>query len=305
MENNGVENIKIYNSAVVSVSMDNQSSGEGGEDGSLTTVHIVPTSHFSDNSIELVRSSIMDLDPDVVALELDDRRYASLKSYIDRAEDGEDVSRLSYREIFAEFPLKQAVLLSMFSSLQSMLSNKLGVSIAGREFIEAIKTAEERGIPVAPVDRDISETMDSIASSMGFFTTMKILGGLVVSSVYFAVRGTDKLKEDVELDMSEGDSERMIEEAVDKFPPSFRKGYVDERDEFMCAAIGSIEETVVSLSTEDQEGLSADELGIRDEFVESGEEYSGLDIVLVIGAAHLSGVREGLQERGIEYTVIK
>ncbi|MCJ7429457.1 MAG: TraB/GumN family protein [Candidatus Nanohaloarchaeota archaeon QJJ-5] len=102
-------------------------------------IHIIGTSHIASDSIKAVQRAIDELEPDVVAVELDPVRLRALR-------EGGTQRR-------ARSPL-----LFLMQYIQQKLGETVGIT-PGSEMLTAADYAEGNGIPVAMIDQHISQTM--------------------------------------------------------------------------------------------------------------------------------------------------
>jgi pheromone shutdown-related protein TraB len=112
---------------------------------------LVGTAHVSPESVSEVRKAIEDFRPDVVAVELCERRFRTLKDK--KAWENTPVTKL-LKDRNAYVFIAQ----SFLASYQRRLGEKFGAE-PGSEMLEAIKAAEEKGVKVMLADRDITVTL--------------------------------------------------------------------------------------------------------------------------------------------------
>ncbi|MFB6091981.1 MAG: TraB/GumN family protein [Haloquadratum sp.] len=141
-------------------------SQEAAEEG---RVRVVGTAHVSAESAREVEATIESERPDVVAVELDEGRYRQLKG--GEPEDIEPGDLLRGNTVF------QFIAYWMLSYVQARLGEKFDVT-PGADMLSAVETAEDLGIDVALVDRDINETMRRFWAKMGAVEKLRMLGGL-------------------------------------------------------------------------------------------------------------------------------
>jgi pheromone shutdown-related protein TraB len=112
---------------------------------------VVGTAHVSPESVKEVRDAIEVFKPDIVAVELDERRLKVLR---DRAGwESTPITRLLEDRNAYVF-----IAQSFLASYQRRLGDKFGAE-PGSEMLEAIKAAEKLNIQVLLADRDISITL--------------------------------------------------------------------------------------------------------------------------------------------------
>ncbi|MFC6874723.1 TraB/GumN family protein [Halobellus marinus] len=142
--------------------MSQEAAGEG-------RVRVVGTAHVSEESVREVEETIEAERPDVVAVELDEGRYRQLKG--GEPDDIEPGDLLSGNTVF------QFIAYWMLSYVQARLGDRFDVT-PGADMLAAVETAEDLGIDVALVDRDINETMRRFWSRMSFVEKLQMIGGL-------------------------------------------------------------------------------------------------------------------------------
>jgi pheromone shutdown protein TraB len=142
--------------------MSQEAAGEG-------RVRVVGTAHVSADSVREVEAVIDEERPDVVAVELDEGRYRSLKG--GTPDDIEPGDLLRGNTVF------QFIAYWMLSYVQAQLGEKFDVQ-PGADMLAAVESAEELGIDVALVDRDIQETMQRFWSRMSAVEKLRMVGGL-------------------------------------------------------------------------------------------------------------------------------
>ena len=112
---------------------------------------LLGTAHVSKESCEEVRAAIVEGKPDVVAIELDEQRFASIN-------DSEAWKNLDIIKVLRE--KKGFLLLAnlVLSSFQKRMGMNVGVK-PGDEMRAGIDAAKELNIPCEMVDRPIQTTL--------------------------------------------------------------------------------------------------------------------------------------------------
>ena len=128
---------------------------------------IVGTAHISRKSADLVKEVIESEKPDVVCVELDEKRFKAL-SEKNRWEN------LDIKTIIRQKQLSTLLVNLVLSAYQKKLGEKLGVT-PGTELLEAANTAKELNIPVELCDREVRITLRRAWHSMSFWQKMKFL----------------------------------------------------------------------------------------------------------------------------------
>ena len=143
---------------------------QGTSTGREGRVRVVGTAHVSSESVREVEDAIEDERPDVVAVELDEGRYRQLQG--ETPDDIEPGDLLRGNTVF------QFLAYWMLSYVQSRLGEKFDVT-PGADMMAAVDTAEELGIDVALVDRDIQTTIQRFWARLGPLEKARLVGGLV------------------------------------------------------------------------------------------------------------------------------
>jgi pheromone shutdown-related protein TraB len=210
---------------------------------------VVGTAHVSRESVDLVRRAIDELRPDAVAIELDPKRFEAL-SRPDRFE------ALDLREVIRTRQLATLGLNLALAAYQRSLGVALGVK-PGAELLEAARSAEQAGIPVALCDRDVRITLRRAWHALSFWQRVLLLTSFSAALFERAQLSEDDLRELRRTDVLS----RLLTELGNAFP-GLKLVLIDERDAYLAERI---------------------------------RETPGRRIVAVIGAGHLEGVVRALE----------
>jgi pheromone shutdown-related protein TraB len=212
---------------------------------------LVGTAHVSRESADLVREVIEREGPDAVCLELDPQRFEALSERV-RWES------LNLVELIRSKRLATLLANLVLASYQRRLGGRLGV-VPGAEMLEASRTAERLGIPVALCDRDVRITLRRAWASMSFWRKSQ-LGGVLAASLF-------ERPELSEADLRRLRDRDVISELMDELGsalPELKRVLIDERDAWLAERIRTTE---------------------------------GRKIVAVVGAGHLAGMERALRDR--------
>jgi len=187
---------------------------------------LVGTAHVSKDSVDEVRSVIEEYKPDIVAVELCEKRYETLTNK-DKWENTPITSLM--KENRAYIILAQTFL----ASIQRRLGKEYGVE-PGSEMIAAIDEAKKNNLKIALVDRDISITLKRAWRKMGFREKIRLAWEFMKALV-----GYDE--EEIEnLDLKELMKEDVISAMMKEFgeiAPSVADVLIHERDEYISKKI--------------------------------------------------------------------
>ena len=218
------------------------------------SLRLLGTAHVSSESVDLVRSQIEEWGPDLVAVELCPSRMAALTK--PDSLESEDLLK-----IIKEGRSAMILLQSALAAQQRRMGFSSGEK-PGAELLAAVNAAEESGVPVEMIDRDVVVTLRRAWRKMGIIEKWRILNALL----------WEEDDDDVSIDEVLGDSDllsSMMEEARG-IAPGAGEVLIDERDSFLAGRIQQIR------------GRGK--------------------VLAVIGAGHLSGVAHYLGEPAIETT---
>lgn len=187
-------------------------------------ITLVGTAHVSKESIEEVESTIRELNPDCVAIELDEKRAESIRN-------PEKFRRLDIIKILRNHEGFLMMANLILSSFQRRMGQNVGVR-PGDEMLAAMRVADEMGIPSVMVDRPIQTTLRRAWAKNSFWGKMKLLASLFTSAFSKEEVSPDeieKLKTDSEMDS-------MMSE-LSEYMPVIKKVLIDERDTYLAAGI--------------------------------------------------------------------
>jgi pheromone shutdown-related protein TraB len=185
---------------------------------------LVGTAHVSRESIDEVSNTIRNEKPDLICVELDAGRYAS----ITQKENWENLNMVKVFKEGKGFLLMANLVLSGF---QRRMGAELGVR-PGEEMKTALDIAAELGIPHALCDREVQTTLRRAWSGCGLWSRSKLLSALLASAF-----STEKLTpEEIENLKNRSELDGMMEELA-SYLPEVKETLIDERDRYLAAKI--------------------------------------------------------------------
>ncbi len=213
-------------------------------------VTLIGTAHVSQDSVEEVTNAIEEIAPDRICVELDEGRMKSKT-------ESQSWENLNLKTIFKEG--KGFLLLAnmALSSYQKRLGEQIGVS-PGDEIMSAAELAEEKGIPLSFVDREIQVTFKRAWRLSGGWNKIKLISSLL-SAVFF---DEEISSEEIEK-LKETDILQSMLDEIAKELPTIKRVLIDERDEYLASKI---------------------------------YEAKGDNIVAVVGAGHVPGLIAHLEK---------
>ncbi|MDD1728967.1 MAG: TraB/GumN family protein [Methanospirillum sp.] len=182
-------------------------------------IRIIGTAHVSQQSVDEVVAAIGDWNPDVVAIELDQGRYNGMKQQQQNPDIEEILQAKNFNQLLIQWVL-------------AYIQRKIGMDVGvepGAEMKAAIAEAEERGIELALIDRDIRVTLHRFWASMSILEKLKM---------FYALAGSLVVAEDVseKIDIEELKKEDFVTVAMEefhKFSPRGAYALISERDAYM------------------------------------------------------------------------
>lgn len=210
---------------------------------------LIGTIHVSPESVQEVRETVEKENPHTVGVELCEKRYEILT----KRKQWEEQEILKIIREGRTYLFLANLLLSNF---QRKIGEEMG-SEPGAEMVEAIKIANDYGLPVSLLDRDISVTLRRAWKAMGIREKLKLIYALTAGLFVDVEDVAEELKN---LDIVTELMEELAEQA-----PAAKKVLIDERDQYIASKI---------LESEGK-------------------------IVAVVGAGHMEGLKNLLQQKAV------
>ncbi len=187
-------------------------------------IYLVGTAHVSQESVDDVRSTVEQVNPDTICIELCDARHKAI------------TQKDSWKkmDIVKVIKKKKAVLLLaqlIMSSFYRRLGEQLGVQ-PGAEMLEGIECAKKRNARLILADRDIEITLKRVWGYLGFWNKMKLLSTLMVSM--FSREEIDA--DTIETLKQQDQLESIMAEFTEQFP-EIKLRLIDERDIYLAQKI--------------------------------------------------------------------
>jgi len=185
------------------------------------TITLIGTAHVSAESVTLVDRTIRERLPDLVAIELDDRRLEALK----------DPERWKKTDIYKSIKDGNSyVLLTqlLLQSFQKKISSELGVK-PGAEMMAAYSVANSLGLRYLCIDRDIRITLKRAWARASWWSVTKVFFALISSLFDTKSVSADEIERLKEKD--------VLSAALEEFSellPDVKTSLIDERDSYMA-----------------------------------------------------------------------
>jgi pheromone shutdown-related protein TraB len=188
-------------------------------------LRLLGTAHVATASVEAVRENISEWGPEIVAVELCKSRYDALTQ--DRRLDKEGLLK-----VIKEGKAPMVLLQSLLAAEQRKMGMDEGQQ-PGAELLAAVEAAQEVGLEVALVDRDIQTTLRRAWNKMG----LKEKIGLM-----WALMADDDSEEELELEQMLADKDLLtsLMEELREVSPGAGEVLIDERDEYIARKISEV-----------------------------------------------------------------
>lgn len=193
------------------------------------TIYLLGTAHISEESVQDVIYTIETLQPDTVAIELDEARMKRLTNQDKQWQEMDMFSVIKKKK--AMFLLSSIVL----SSFQRRLGESLSVA-PGTEMLTAILESEKRNIPIVLADRSAETTLKRAWNKSSFFGRQKILATLLSAIFTKTTVSEEELKE-----LKQKSTQGQMLEEISAFLPKLKEVLLDERDEYLATNIYNAE----------------------------------------------------------------
>ena len=188
---------------------------------------IIGTSHISIESVNEVKNFVEKDKPEIIALELDPKRYLSLINK-------DSVKRNALREI-----LRLGIKGYFINIIGSYIEKKLGKIVGvkpGSEMVEAINLAKKYNLKLALVDQDITITLKKLSKEVRFREKFKIFKDILKGMF-------SKKQEVLKIDLRKVPSQELINKIIKKVRKDYPGIYnvlIKERNEIMAKALNKI-----------------------------------------------------------------
>jgi pheromone shutdown-related protein TraB len=217
---------------------------------------VLGTAHVSRSSMEAVDALLAHEQFDAVAVELCESRAQSMR-------DPEAFKQMDLFKVIRQGKAGMVAASLVLSTFQKRLADQSGI-LPGAEMKAAMDGAEQRGLPLWLIDREVGTTLKRAWRSVGFWQRFGLLGGLLAS-----VFEREEIAQGEIEKLKQGD---LLESAFSEFASESKPLYeslIGERDAFMASRLR--QEADRSAPTD-----SADTPSRR--------------VLVVIGAGHLKGL---------------
>ncbi len=192
---------------------------------------IIGTSHIAAQSIKEVEESIEKEKPEIIALELDKKRFFALINKQKRKISLNDIRRIGIKGF-------------IFNMLGAWIEKKLGKIVnvkPGAEMITAIKLAQKNKIRIALIDQDIEITLQRLS----LFLTWKEKCNFIIDIIKSIIFPKSELKQIgiKSIDLTKVPSKKLIRKLIKKVKeryPNIYKVLIEERNQIIAHNLSNI-----------------------------------------------------------------
>ena len=221
-------------------------------------ITLIGTSHIAEESIKKIKKTLEDLQPDIIAVELDSHRAAALLE--------EKKRKLSVHDIF-HIGLRGFLFAKIGQYVQEKLGEKVGIA-PGSEMKTALLWAQKNKKEVALIDQPLQVTLKRFSKALTWKEKFRFVGdflrGILFSKKQLQRLGLDKIN--LKKVPSQELIKKMMEEVKERYP-SIYTVLVEERNKYMVKQL-----------------------------VRLLRQHTGKKIVAIVGAGHKEGMEELLKK---------
>ena len=185
---------------------------------------LLGTAHVSRASVDAVNAAVASGRFDAIAVELDPQRHRALT-------DPDAMAKLDLFGIIRDGKVGLVAANLALAAYQRRLAEQLGVE-PGAELKAAALGAQERGLPLYLIDRDVGTTLKRAWRALGFWGRSKLMAGLSASVFVDEEVGEADIEK-----LKQGD---MLESSFGEFAaetPELFEAVIAERDRYMAARL--------------------------------------------------------------------
>jgi pheromone shutdown-related protein TraB len=194
---------------------------------------LIGTSHIAKQSLKEVGRAVKEEKPDIIALELDKKRFYALTSNKTRKIGLRDIRKIGLKGF-------------IFNIIGAWIERKLGKYVGvkpGSEMLKAIELARKNNLKIALIDQDIEVTLLKLSKSITWKEKWHFFVD-ITKGIFF--KKTELKKYGVaKLDLTKVPGKKLIKKLtkeVKKRYPEVYRVLVEERNEIMASNISKLME---------------------------------------------------------------
>jgi pheromone shutdown-related protein TraB len=198
----------------------------------IENLTIVGTSHIAFQSVDEIQQTFEQVQPDIIALELDYKRMYSLTHKPKKR--GPSILMITRIGL-------QGFLFSVIGQyVQKKLGDRVGIQ-PGSEMLTGLNLARQHTIPVALIDQDIEITMRRLSKAIGWRERFRIFKDIVTGALFGKKEMQELGIESIDLARvpEPGVVDKLIGELERRYPALYRV-LVEERNRVMARNLGML-----------------------------------------------------------------
>ncbi|MBW9221220.1 TraB/GumN family protein [Methanothermococcus sp. SCGC AD-155-M21] len=192
-------------------------------------IYLIGTAHVSEDSVNKVEQAILEIDPDLIAIELDNERFFALLN--ENGDKNHPKKNIDLLKIIKEGNIGLFLIHSILANFQRDIGEKFNIK-PGSEMKKAVELAKTYKKPLSLIDRPINITLKRALDSMSLKEKLTLLYGLLDDK--------DTVKLDKESLNKMVDNAEELTNLLNELSPSLYRVLVDERDRYMAKNIFDI-----------------------------------------------------------------
>ena len=187
---------------------------------------VIGTSHIAKQSLKEVESTFIKQNPDIIALELDQKRFLALTTKRTKKIKLKDIKKIGLKGL-------------LFNIIGAWIEQKLGKLVGvkpGSEMLQAIGLAKKYRKNIALIDQDIEITLKKISSSLTWKEKLNFIID-ILKGIFFKKSELKKLgikKIDLTKVPSKRIVKKIIKEVKKRYPTLYRV-LIEERNQIMAS----------------------------------------------------------------------
>lgn len=207
-------------------------------------IHIIGTSHIASESVKKINEEFSSFQPDIVGIELDKQRFASLFS------NPKNASKVSLFSLIKQFGTVGGLFLFIGQKMQKRLG-KIVNMVPGDDMRTAAKLAQENKKQIALIDVPIEKTVKNLSKQLTFKEKMRFIGEILFTPFVLLFVGfmslfpgykkrQQKKRSKHSFSLSSVPSEDIITTLLvqlKKKYPTFYKVLLDDRNKYMAKQV--------------------------------------------------------------------
>lgn len=243
----------------------------------LCDVYVCGTLHVSKTSADMVNDTVSRVKPDYIIIELCDGRIDSL---CDSTLDEELLKNMTLGSIFKQGYQEKSFLVlgtSLLAWMQLKASKAMGNKL-GQELYVAAKEGRNQQSSVILGDRLYSVTVQRCFDQLKVFEKIKVVFTLLYEVLSMTVRS---IKEYIAKSENDEDFMKKELEKFERLLPSLARIIIHERDEYLAQVVYDVARS-----------------GFGNYKYRDADRVFRGKIVVVVGAAHMAGIKAWLLKNG-------